>query len=252
MQASANVILTNPDMLHAAVLPDHHLYGRIIRSLRFLVIDEAHVYRGAFGAHVAGVVRRLFRLCRLYENADLQVICCSATLANPVEHFWQLVPNIKDQVRELCVIGGDGSPHGKRVFVLWNPVASEIERPASSSDDPAPASVPALAALCTDASGTENHSNLSMRAQSEIRLLSEANEGKTQQFRSPILITGMIMAALVKLHVRTLAFASVRKVAELVCKYARENLEDAPHLVDMLYSYRSGYTKASCPAAGFI
>eukprot|EP00047_Mylnosiga_fluctuans_P020234 m.90018 g.90018 ORF g.90018 m.90018 type:complete len:1201 (-) comp8439_c0_seq2:215-3817(-) len=119
-RAHANIILTNPDMLHATILPQQDSWARILRTLRFLVLDEAHVYRAAFGMNVSAIMRRLFRVCARFGNTSLQVICCSATLANPHALFTQLVP-VCPCSRPLTVVSTDGSPCGERVFVLWNP-----------------------------------------------------------------------------------------------------------------------------------
>ena len=78
----ANVILTNPDMLHVGVLPHHDRWGDVLANLRFVVVDEAHVYRGVFGSHVANVLRRLRRLARAY-GSEPQFVLASATIANP-------------------------------------------------------------------------------------------------------------------------------------------------------------------------
>eukprot|EP00041_Stephanoeca_diplocostata_P036852 m.1363396 g.1363396 ORF g.1363396 m.1363396 type:complete len:1406 (+) comp24945_c2_seq2:308-4525(+) len=91
---NANIILTNPDMLHVTILPNHGTWQRVFRHLKFLVVDEAHVYRGLFGSHVSCVLRRLYRLCVSYGNTQVQFICCSATLGNPREHFDLLMPRI--------------------------------------------------------------------------------------------------------------------------------------------------------------
>jgi DEAD/DEAH box helicase domain-containing protein len=80
----ANAILTNPDMLHLGVLPRHDLWADVLHNLRYVVVDEAHVYRGVFGSHVANVLRRLRRLARVY-GADPQFLFASATIANPGE-----------------------------------------------------------------------------------------------------------------------------------------------------------------------
>src|SRR5262249_48643895 len=80
----ANVILTNPDMLHVGVLPHHDRWGDFLANLRFVVVDEAHVYRGVFGSHVANVLRRLRRVARLYDS-DPQFLLASATIANARE-----------------------------------------------------------------------------------------------------------------------------------------------------------------------
>ena len=110
----ARIILTNPDMLHIGILPNHSSWSRLLRHLKYVIIDEAHIYRGVFGSHVAGVLRRLRRLCHLYGSTP-QFICCSATIANPGEHAEKLVG------LPFEVIDNDGSPHGGKDFVFWNP-----------------------------------------------------------------------------------------------------------------------------------
>jgi len=110
----ARVILTNPDMLHVGILPNHQSWARLLRHLRYVVVDEAHTYRGVFGSHVACVLRRLRRLCQLY-GSNPQFICCSATIANPGEHAERLAG------LPFEVVQNDGSPHGGKDFVFWNP-----------------------------------------------------------------------------------------------------------------------------------
>ena len=114
LRRRAAIILTNPDMLHLGILPNHNLWAHFFRHLRFVVLDEAHAYRGVFGSHVAVVMRRLERLCELYGSSP-QFICCSATIANPAEHVERLTG-----VRPTLVTD-DGSPQGPKVFALWNP-----------------------------------------------------------------------------------------------------------------------------------
>src|SRR5262245_55163174 len=80
----SNLILTNPDMLHVGVLPHHDRWGELLANLRYVVVDEAHVYRGVFGSHVANVLRRLRRLARAY-GTEPQLLFASATIANPAE-----------------------------------------------------------------------------------------------------------------------------------------------------------------------
>ena len=125
----ARIILTNPDMLHIGILPNHQSWSRFLRRLRYVVVDEAHTYRGVFGSHVAGVLRRLRRLCRLYGSAP-QFICSSATIANPEEHAEELVG------LPFAVVDSDGSPHGGKDFVFWNPPvldkAKSVRRSANS------------------------------------------------------------------------------------------------------------------------
>ncbi|MBI2832778.1 MAG: DEAD/DEAH box helicase [Chloroflexi bacterium] len=110
----ARLIITNPDMLHVGILPNHQAWMRLLRHLRYVVVDEAHIYRGVFGSHVALVLRRLRRLCNFY-GSNPQFICSSATIANPGEHAEQLIG------LPFEVVDNDGSPHGWKDFVLWNP-----------------------------------------------------------------------------------------------------------------------------------
>ena len=114
LRDKARIILTNPDMLHVGILPYHSRWHRFLANLKFIVVDEIHVYRGIFGSHVANVMRRLRRVARHY-GASPQFIGCSATIANPEELATRL---IGAQVR---VVDDDGSPKGPRRFLLWNP-----------------------------------------------------------------------------------------------------------------------------------
>jgi DEAD/DEAH box helicase domain-containing protein len=110
----ANVILTNPDMLHVGVLPHHDRWADVLHNLRYIVVDEAHVYRGVFGSHVGNVLRRLRRLAQVY-GADPQFLFASATIANPGE-LAQALAGI-----EAKVIDDDAAPRAERTIVLWNP-----------------------------------------------------------------------------------------------------------------------------------
>jgi DEAD/DEAH box helicase domain-containing protein len=110
----ANVILTNPDMLHVGVLPHHDRWGDVLANLRFVVVDEAHVYRGVFGSHVANVLRRLRRLARAY-GSEPQFVLASATIANPGELAASLLGT------PAQVIEGDAAPKPERTVALWNP-----------------------------------------------------------------------------------------------------------------------------------
>ena len=110
----AAILLTNPDMLHLGILPNHHLWATFFRNLRYVVVDEAHVYRGVFGSQVGCVLRRLRRICAAYGRSP-QFIACSATIANPAQHI-ETLTGIRPEV-----VDDDGSPQGERTFVLWNP-----------------------------------------------------------------------------------------------------------------------------------
>jgi DEAD/DEAH box helicase domain-containing protein len=110
----SNLILTNPDMLHVGLLPHHDRWGDVLHNLRYVVVDEAHVYRGVFGSHVANVLRRLRRLARIYD-ADPQFLLASATIANAGELAAALtgVP--------ATVVERDTSPKAEREILIWNP-----------------------------------------------------------------------------------------------------------------------------------
>ena len=114
IRSSANILLTNPDMLHVGMLPYHAKWHAFLRDLKYIVVDELHTYRGIFGSHVAGVLRRLLRLCAHYGSHP-QIICSSATIANPTELAGKLTG------RSMMLVDDDGSPRGTKYFVLWNP-----------------------------------------------------------------------------------------------------------------------------------
>ncbi|MDY6847298.1 MAG: DEAD/DEAH box helicase [Chloroflexota bacterium] len=114
IRKNTSIILTNPDMLHTGILPHHTAWKDFFSSLRFVVIDEMHAYRGVFGSHVANVIRRLKRICRFYGSQP-QFILTSATIANPKALAEGLIE------KPVTVIDQDGSPHGEKHFLIYNP-----------------------------------------------------------------------------------------------------------------------------------
>ena len=110
----SNLILTNPDMLNVSVLPNHRLWGDVLANLAWIVVDEAHVYRGVFGSHVANVLRRLRRVARAY-GTEPRFVLTSATIANPLELGEGLTGH------DLTLVDRDGAPHAERRVVMWNP-----------------------------------------------------------------------------------------------------------------------------------
>jgi len=210
VRKTARVLLTNPDMLHTGILPNHPLWAEFFRHLKYVVIDEAHTYRGVFGSQVACVLRRLRRVCALYQGAEGRwpeaearkrassggagplgrgplFIATSATIANPAEHFALLTG------LSATVIADDGSPHGPRTFALWNPPFLDRSHTARRS---------------------ANH---------------EASD---------------LFAALVSAGVRTIAFTRARVIAELLLRYARAALgrnRATAGLADRIAAYRAGY-----------
>ena len=114
----ANLVLTNPDMLHVGVLPHHKRWGDFLSNLGWVVVDEAHTYRGVFGSHVANVLRRLRRVARVY-GADPRFVLTSATIANPQE----LAERLTGLPFEL--LDDDGAPAAGREIAIWNPPVIE-------------------------------------------------------------------------------------------------------------------------------
>jgi len=114
VRARANLVLTNPDMLHSGILPHHTKWAVLFQNLRYVVIDELHAYRGVFGSHLANVIRRLRRLCRHYGSVP-QFIMASATIGNPRELAERIVGESVEEVTE------SGAPTGDKLFVCYNP-----------------------------------------------------------------------------------------------------------------------------------
>ncbi len=187
IREGSNLVLTNPDMLHAGILPYHGRWARFLAGLRFVVVDEVHTYRGIFGSNVANVLRRLRRVAAHY-GAQPTFLCASATIANPGELVARLTG------RPAAVVDRDGSPRGRRFFVLWNPPYLGRDR---------------------------------------VERRSTNVEGER------------LFARLVERGVQTIAFAKARVVAELLYRYAREDLERrAPARARAIAPYRGGYLPA--------
>ncbi|MDO5099075.1 MAG: DEAD/DEAH box helicase [Corynebacterium sp.] len=134
---TSRFIFTNPDMVHSGILSNHHKWGRLLRNLRFIVIDECHSYRGVFGAHVSLVLRRLLRIARAYGSTPT-VILASATTATPADHAGRLIG------APVTAITTDTAPMGARTIALWEP--SFIDGAAGECGAPVRRSAPTEAA----------------------------------------------------------------------------------------------------------
>lgn len=154
----ATFVLTNPDMLHRSVLPNHERWQPFLRSLRYVVIDEAHRYRGVFGAHVASVLRRLRRLCRHY-GSDPVMISASGTIAEPAEHLRRLVG-----VAQVLAVDADTCTRPALDFVLWQGAAPIPDSTAGS--DPHREAAGMLARLVDD--GAQSLAFTTSRVQAEL------------------------------------------------------------------------------------
>ena len=184
MRKRARIVLTNPDMLHLGIMPNHKSWDRFFRRLKYVVLDEAHIYRGVFGSHVACVLRRLRRICAHYGSSP-QFILCSATIANPGEHAERLAG------LPFKVVDRDGAPYGGKAFAFWNPPIIDEARSARRS----------------------------------------ANSEATYLFTE-----------LIRQNVRTLTFASTRRLTELIYVYSRDLLGGT--LGEKIKPYRAGYLAA--------
>jgi len=127
IREAGDFVISNPDMLHAGILPHHTTWIKLFENLEFIVIDELHTYRGIFGSHVANLLRRLLRLCDFYGSKP-QFLTCSATILNPKEHAEKLTG------KTFTLIENNGAPRGERHVILYNPpvVNSELGIRASS------------------------------------------------------------------------------------------------------------------------
>ena len=114
IRARGNLVITNPDMLHAGILPHHTKWERLFENLQYVVIDELHYYRGVLGSHLANVLRRLKRIAQFYGSKP-QFICASATIANPAE----LASRILE--REVLLVDRNGAPSADKYLVFYNP-----------------------------------------------------------------------------------------------------------------------------------
>lgn len=205
----ADVVLTNPDFLHFAVLPQHERWSRLLSSLAYVVVDEGHAYRGVFGAHVGLVLRRLRRLAAAY-GADPTFVLASATTAEPAVSAARLIGVEPD---EVTAVEDDASPSGRRTVVLWRP--PELPGSDTSLGD-APWS-----ALLPDDDPWGPVEKPRRTATAEVADL----------------LTDLVVAG-----ARTLAFTRSRRGAESVATTTRAHLAEVDaRLGDVVQAYRGGY-----------
>ena len=114
IRSAGHIVVTNPDMLHAGILPHHTKWIKLFENLKYVVIDEIHHYRGIFGSHLANVIRRLRRVCKFY-GSDPIFICSSATIANPDELAEKIIG------RPVRLVNNNGAPTGEKHFIIYNP-----------------------------------------------------------------------------------------------------------------------------------
>ncbi|XP_065050947.1 uncharacterized protein LOC135581904 isoform X4 [Musa acuminata AAA Group] len=214
----ARLLITNPDMLHMSILPFHRQFQRILSNLRYIVIDETHAYKGAFGCHTALILRRLCRICSHVYGSDPSFIFCTATSANPREHAMVL-----SNLQTLELIQNDGSPCGPKYFILWNPPLNLGQKTSSRSTIKKP----------VKREKASSRGNNKQPVQSSIE----------SRRSSPILEVSYLLAEMVQHGLRCIAFCKTRKLSELVLSYTREILQaTAKDLANSIYVYRAGYS----------
>ncbi|KAI9888410.1 MAG: hypothetical protein M1814_000502 [Vezdaea aestivalis] len=130
IREDGRIIFTNPDMLHITILPQESRWRTFLQNLKYVVVDELHVYNGLFGSHIAFIMRRLRRVCAAVGNHKVLFISCSATVANPEQHMKTIFG-----VEDVCLTDFDGSPSGRKEFVCWNTPFKDPGDPTSGRGD---------------------------------------------------------------------------------------------------------------------
>src|SRR5690606_11222851 len=243
VQDHADVVLTNPDFLHYALLPNHRRWSRLLKGLRYVVVDEGHAYRGVFGAHVSHVLRRLARLAERYGADRPTVVVASATSAEPAVSAARLI-GVRPE--DVTAVTRDTSPSGRRTVVLWKPpeIASwrppaedaeggtgsadrQVLEPASmrraDPDEPDPWALPGAAAEDPEAEPVA------------------AEVPPEHPRRSATAEAAELLADLAAAGARSLAFTRSRRGAESVAQQARDHLRHAPDAAGRIAAYRGGY-----------
>ena len=217
VRAHADIVLTNPDFLHFSLLPGHERWSRLLRGLRYIVIDECHAYRGILGAHVALVLRRLLRLVARLRPRGPQpvVLCASATAAEPALTAARLIGANPDDV---VAVTDDGAPAGERTLALWQPALR----------DPWMLPAPDVEPAQDSARAAEPDSG-------------DPGEDPSAR-RSAVVEAAELLVDLLSVGARALVFVRSRRSAEVVAERTRHTLGlSLPELIDTVSAYRGGY-----------
>ena len=224
-RAHADVVLTNPDFLHFSLLPGHERWTRLLRALRYIVVDECHAYRGILGAHVALVLRRLLRLVHRLrpDGPGPVVLCASATAAEPALTAARLIGVEPDAV---LAVTDDGAPAGERTLALWQPALRE---PWLLWDRQNPSTSAHTAAGGASTSRNAGPDTLDPTEDPSAR-------------RSAVVEAAELLADLLSVGARALVFVRSRRSAEIVAEHARRILgRSQPELIGAVAAYRGGY-----------
>jgi len=282
---AANVVMTNPDTLHAAILPNwKRLYRKLLSRASYVVIDEAHMYEGTFGAHVAMILSRLARVCyvaaasskddisryhQCRHNGILTFMLTSATLPWPESHFRQLCPVAADAPVVVLSSEQDGSPRSWKHFFVWNPpilnadgtltgevtsthlCSSREQRSAPDKDCPSYAQKEVLSGRkrrleeTATAAASPDDSNVKLGSSTTEAL--PAHPTISLHRRHAAEETALLLARAVSMNVRCIAFCKTRNLVEWVYDRALSALKSDPntaHLSAKIESYRGGYSSS--------
>ena len=240
VRAHADVVLTNPDFLHFSLLPGHERWSRLLRGLRYIVIDECHAYRGILGAHVALVLRRLLRLVARLRPRGPQpvVLCASATAAEPALTAARLIGANPDDV---VAVTDDGAPAGERTLALWQPALRDpwaLPAPGEGGPAKTAAPQPAPAEDAGSSPGTAQTGTEAMTAEPDS---GDPGEDPSTR-RSAVVEAAELLVDLLSVGARALVFVRSRRSAEIVAERARHTLGlSLPELIGTVSAYRGGY-----------
>ncbi|WP_035834240.1 DEAD/DEAH box helicase [Jonesia quinghaiensis] len=242
IQAHGDIVLTNPDYLHYSLLPQHQRWSRFLRSLRYVIIDEGHVYRGVFGAHVALVLRRLRRLAAHYNGDEqLQCIVASATTAEPAASTARLIGETPETIRAIT---HDHSPRGRKTIALWQPPTLDLtntQAPGTPTADDSPFSALLDSSAQWSAIDDDLTGPATPRGDDITGLLPDAPLPAAPR-RSATSEATDLLADLTAHGARTLAFTRSRRAAEFVALHTQEALQHSmPRLANTVAAYRGGY-----------
>ena len=262
VRTRANVVLTNPDMLHVGILPRPDLWAEFLAHLRVVVVDEAHVYRGVFGSHVSNVLRRLRRLTERQATTRAATIAAgpgassaaratmareqpirgprfmlaTATIANPVEHVEALTG-----LEDVALIDDDGSPGSARQIAMWNPPLFDEDDDAHAVAARVRGGGPPADPQPDVAAGSDPEPPAS---NPDVELLDAAELIAGRVRKSALTEAGELLADLAEQGTRTICFIRSRKGVEVVADIAKDLLEERGRLdlARAVIPYRAGYT----------
>jgi DEAD/DEAH box helicase domain-containing protein len=234
------VLLTNPDMLNASILPCHYEFADFFRALQYIILDEIHLYCGIFGSNVGMILRRLNRIFNYYNAGSgrkLLYVCCSGTIANPKE----LAQDLAREEFELIDSAQDASAQTTKHFVFWNP--PKLRRKKANPNNPEGSNPNAVPSNVDAGNAHQHFNNPTVR----LRYLQYHSYYDLQQLhkrRSPFVETSILTANLIQMNIKTLIFGKVRKVIEVLYQNTLKVLsstETTKPLCQLVRSYRGGY-----------